>query len=53
MANQSNNPGQNLDTAARRKGGQNSPTNFKHDPERASRAGSMSHGGGRRSGSEE
>lgn len=37
MANQ--NPAENLDEEARRKGGQNSPGNFKNDPERAVEAG--------------
>jgi uncharacterized protein len=43
------NPADNLDEDARRKGGQNSPGNFKNDPERASEAGrkggEASHGG--------
>jgi general stress protein YciG len=33
------NPAQNLDQEARRRGGQNSPGNFKNDPERAAEAG--------------
>lgn len=49
MANQ--NPQNNLSDEARSKGGQNSPGNFKNDPERASEAGKKggqaSHGGGR------
>jgi len=47
MANQ--NQGQNLSHEARSKGGQNSPGNFKNDPERAREAGRKggehSHGG--------
>jgi general stress protein YciG len=39
------NPSQNLSSEARSKGGQNSPGNFKNDPGRAARAGSLSHGG--------
>ncbi|HVY13445.1 MAG TPA: general stress protein [Alphaproteobacteria bacterium] len=50
MAN-TNNPGQNLSQEGRSKGGQNSPGNFKNDPERAAEAGrkggESSHGGGR------
>ena len=49
MAN--NNPQNNLSRGARSKGGQNSPGNFKNDPERAAEAGrkggQRSHGGGR------
>lgn len=45
------NPAENLSEEARRKGGQNSPGNFKNDPERAAEAGRKggehSHGGGR------
>ena len=37
MVNQ--NPQNNLDDEARNKGGQNSPGNFKNDPERAREAG--------------
>jgi general stress protein YciG len=37
MANQ--NPQNNLDDKARSKGGQNSPGNFKNDPDRAREAG--------------
>lgn len=47
MANQ--NPQNNLSGQARSKGGQNSPGNFKNDPERAREAGKKggqhSHGG--------
>jgi general stress protein YciG len=40
MANsQNNNRGQNLTPEARSKGGKNSPTNFKNNPELAARAG--------------
>jgi general stress protein YciG len=50
MANQT--PQNNLSREARSKGGQNSPGNFKNDPERASEAGrkggQRSQGGGRR-----
>lgn len=51
MANQ--NPQNNLSRDARSKGGQNSPGNFKNDPQRASEAGRRggrnSHSGGRSS----
>lgn len=53
MANQ--NAADNLSPEARSKGGQNSPGNFKNDPQRASEAGRKggenSHGGGRSSSS--
>ncbi len=49
MANQ--NPQNNLSDEARSKGGQNSPGNFKNDPERAretgKKGGESSHSGGR------
>jgi general stress protein YciG len=48
MANQ--NPANNLTEEARRKGGQNSPGNFKNDPQRAAEAGRKSHSGGSNSG---
>lgn len=51
MANK--NAAANLSNAARSKGGSNSGGNFKHDPQRAAKAGRKggraSHGGGRKS----